>query len=283
MEKEKKEKAPVVLLPVDIEEITPQDPRDLVIIGQPKIGKGTILGAFTLEKNALVFDLEKGGYEYIKARKITTYPSQETDLVGSYINYMKYRDALLAEKGKYKYLIIDGLSDLDALSELGGTLSYMQSIIGKKFNRAPLPGGQVGKTYSPNDPEFKSVLTLPEGAGYMHTRKWFMSQIEFFSQISPYRIYAAHVADKYINERGKEEVVGGEISLTGQLKRIFASKVTALAKLIADGDERYLNFDVLNDNILAGSRSPQLKGRILISRTKEDGSLETFWDSIYKN
>lgn len=287
MEKEnKEEKVLDNLLPDNIEEVGYTDPRDLVIVGQPKMGKGTILGALTLERNALVFDLEKGGYEYIKARKITTYPTQETDLLGSYVNFMKYRDALLAQKGKYKYLIIDGLSDLDALSEIGGTLAYMQTIIGKKFNRPLTSTGQVvpnAKAYSPNDPNFKSVLTLPDGAGYQHTRKWFMSQVEFFSQIAPYRIYAAHVADKFISDKGKEEVVGAEIALTGQLKRIFASKVTALAKLISEGDERYLNFDVLNDNVLAGSRAPQLKGKILISKVKEDGSVETFWDSIYKN
>ena len=115
----------------------------------------------------------------------------------------------------------------------------------------------------------------------MHTRQWFLQQIEFFRQISPYRIYAAHVADKYIKDNGKEEVVGSEISLTGKLKTIFASKVTALCKLVADGDERYLNFDVLNDSIIAGSRSPKLKGRILISKANKDETLETCWESIY--
>jgi hypothetical protein len=137
--------------------------------------------------------------------------------------------------------------------------------------------------YKPNDPEWKSVLSLPEGAGYMHTRSWFLQQIEFFRQISPYRIYAAHVADKYVKDNGKEEVVGSEISLTGKLKTIFASKVTALCKLVAEGNERYLNFDVLNDSIIAGSRSPKLKGRILISKKDKHDNLETFWDKIYEN
>ena len=59
------------------------------------------------------------------------------------------------------------------------------------------------------------------------------------------------------------------------------SKVTALCKLVADGDERYLNFDVLNDSIIAGSRSPKLKGRILISKANKDETLETYWESIY--
>lgn len=271
----------IFTLPDDVSKVTNSDPRDLVIIGQPKIGKGTILGDFTKTHNALVLDLEKGGYEYIEARKISSYDSQQTTTYGSFLNYIKIRKMLLESKGKYEYLIIDGLSDLDALSEIGGTLSYMNSIIGKNFNKVKFPNGTYGEAFKPTDSEFKSVLTLPDGAGYMHTRKWFLSQIEAFSQISPYRLYAAHVADKYIKDNGKEEVIGSEIALTGQLKRIFASKVTALAKLIADGNERYLNFDVLNDSILAGSRAPQLKGKILISKQDETGDIKTFWDTIY--
>jgi hypothetical protein len=53
-------------------------PRDLVIIGQPKIGKGAILGDFTKKQKCLCIWLEKGGYEYIEARKISTYELQET-------------------------------------------------------------------------------------------------------------------------------------------------------------------------------------------------------------
>lgn len=266
-------------LPDEISKVKNGAPRDLVIIGQPKIGKGTILGDFTTKNNALVLDLEKGGYEYIPARKMSTYIEQSTTRWESFQNFIKYRKLLLENVGKYDYLIIDGLSDLDDLSDIGGTLAYQKSIIGKKFNRPN--GDPTAEPYKPTDPEWKSVLTLPEGAGYMHTRGWFLQQIEFFRQISPYRIYAAHVADKYIKDNGKEEVVGSEISLTGKLKSIFASKVTALCKLVAEGDERYLNFDVQNDSIIAGSRSPNLKGRIIISSKNKKGEIETFWNSIY--
>lgn len=267
-------------LPEEISKVTNTAPRDLVIIGQPKMGKGTILGDFTTKKNAIILDLEKGGYEYIAARKMSTYIGQETNRWESFQNFIKYRKLLLENAGKYDYLIIDGLSDLDDLSDIGGTLAYQKSVIGKKFNR---PDGNPSlEAYKPTDPEWKSVLTLPDGAGYMHTRGWFLQQVEFFRQISPYRIYAAHVADKYIKDNGKEEVVGSEISLTGKLKSIFASKVTALAKLIAEGDERYLNFDVQNDSIIAGSRSPKLKGRILISKKNKEDKIETYWDQIYE-
>lgn len=270
-----------LMLPEEITEVKTGNPRDLVVIGQPKIGKGTILGDFTKHYNALILDLEKGGYEYIPARKISTYTSHETSRWESFQNYIKYRKLLLENVGKYDFLIIDGLSDLDDLSEIGGTLAYQKSIIGKKFNRPN--GDPTLEAYLPTDPEWKSVLSLPDGAGYMHTRAWFLQQIEFFRQISPYRIYAAHVADKYVKDNGKEEVVGSEISLTGKLKTIFASRVTALCKLVAEGNERYLNFDVLNDSIIAGSRSPKLKGRILISKKDKHDNLETYWNKIYEN
>ena len=270
----------LVELPEDITAVTNSNPRDLVIVSIPKMGKGTILGALTTEKNAIVLDLEKGGYDYIPARKLSTYTSDQTTRWESFKNYIKFRNALLEQKGKYEYLIVDGLSDLDDLSEIGGTLAYMDSVQGKKFNR--VGGVETGRRYDPTEPEFKSVTTLPEGYGYRHTREWFLQQIDFFRQIAPYRIYAAHITDKYIKDGGKEEVTGSEIALTGALKRIFASKVTALAKLIADDKDRYLNFDVLNDSIVAGSRAPQLKGRILISVQDSEGNTTTFWDNIYK-
>lgn len=268
-------------LPEEISEVSNSGPRDLVIIGQPKIGKGTILGDLTVQRNALVLDLEKGGYEYIAAKKLSTYVSQKTSRIESFNNYLAYRKLLLDNKGKYDYLIIDGLSDLDDLSEIGGTYAYMKSPIGKNFNRPKLENNTYGPAYEFDDPNFKSVLSLPEGYGYQHTRAWFLQQIEIFRQVSPYRIYAAHIADKYIKDNGKEEVVGSEISLTGKLKVIFASKVTALCKLTADENERYLNFDVQNDSIIAGSRSPKLKGKILISNKNKEGIIETYWNLIY--
>lgn len=281
--KERAKEEDALVLPEEIIPATIGVPRDLVIISIPKAGKGTIFGKFTEQyKDSLVLDLEKGGYDYISARKLTTYPEQETTRWESFQNYIKYRNTLLANKGKYKYLLIDGLSDLDDLSEIGGTLAYMNTVIGKHFNRPKLPNNTYGDQYKFTDPEFASVLTLPEGYGYQHTRTWFMQQVEIFKQISPYRLWAAHLADKYIKDSGKEQVIGSELALTGQLKRVFSSKVTTMAKLVVDGDERWLNFDVQNDSIVAGSRAPFLSGKMLISRKEKDGKIITFWESIYK-
>ena len=196
--KEKTKETEEFTLPDEVSKVNISSPRDLAIISIPKAGKGTIFGKFTEKYNAIILDLEKGGYEYIAARKLSTYVEQNTTRWESFQNYIKYRNLLLENKGKYEYLIIDGLSDLDDMSEIGGTLSYMNTIIGKKFNREG--NIETGKAYTPDHSEFKSVLSLPEGAGYQHTRNWFMQQFEIFRQISPYRLYAAHVVDKYIKD-----------------------------------------------------------------------------------
>lgn len=98
-----------ITLPEEISPVSLVSPRDLVILSIPKMGKGTILGQFTETHNALVLDLEKGGYEYIPARKLSTYVSQDTDILESFHNYINYRNALLENKGKYEFLIVDGI------------------------------------------------------------------------------------------------------------------------------------------------------------------------------
>ena len=267
-------------LPDDVTKATGTDPRDLVLVGIPKIGKGTILGALTRERNAVALDLEKGGYEYIDARKISVYEDDLSDDWDAYNAYIKWRDLLLEEPGKYEYLIIDGLSDLDMFSVIGGTLEYMRATVGKKFNRSGnMPNGKI---IPYGHSEWKPVTSLPDGAGYQWTRNWFMKQIQLFRQISPYRVYAAHIVDKYIKDDGKEEVIGNEIALTGKLKRIFSSKVTALGKLVADGDKRWINFDVKNDSIIAGSHSQALHGKMLISEKIND-DLVFYWDTVFSS
>lgn len=263
----------------ELKKATGSDPRDLVIVSQPKMGKSSIMAAFTRRyEDSIILSLEKNGYEFLEARVLDLYPEQTTTLYEAYFNYVGWRDRLLEQKGRFKYLLVDVLTELDKFSEIGGTFLYMyKTTVGKNFNVDP----KSGEKYSFNHPNFKSVLTLPDGGGYNYTRTWFMEQIELFSLIAPYRIYAAHIADKYIKDNLREEVTGSEIALTGKLKSIFSAKVTTLCKLVADGDDRYLSFDVNNDSIIAGSRAPSLKGRIKISSMK-DGQMETYWENIYK-
>ena len=250
-------------LPTQKIEPKSQNPSRLILFSPPKHGKTTAVAALD---NCLLIDLESGS-DFVSALKVKVNSLEELQELGTEI--------MKAER-PYKYIAIDTVTKLEEMLEWDATEEYMKQPVGKAFNRDPK---DLSKFLPRN--QWKSVLTLAEGSGYQHTRKWFLDQIEIFRQISPYRIYAAHVADKYIKDNGKEEVVGSEISLTGKLKTIFSSRVTSMCKIIADGDERYLNFDVLNDSIVAGSRAPHLKGRILISRKEKDGKIVTFWENIF--
>lgn len=269
-------------LPDEIVKSTGMAPRDLIIISPPKMGKGTILGALTRQVNGIVFDLEKDGYEYIDARKVSIYKNGNESFLEAYHNYVEYRDLLLTNKGKYDFLIIDTITALDEISEYGGTMYYMYNTVqGQYFNREMDKGRPTGRIYKLGDPEFKTVHDIGEGFGYRWSRQWFLDQIDIFTQISPYRIYAGHIADKIMATKGQtQEVTGIEIALTGKLKRIFASKVTTLSKMISDGSKRLLSFEVDGDNIVAGSRAPHLSGQIVISEKTNDG-ITTYWDSIY--
>lgn len=266
-------------LPEKILEVKEKNPTDLVIISVPKTGKSTILADLTKSGEAILFNLEKHGTDYLEGLFLNIYPEATTSFEEAVEHYKGYRNTLMENKGKYKYLIIDSLSALNEISEVMGTYYYMHSVPqGKNFNRDP----KTGQPYKYGDPFFKLVTTLPEGYGYMHTRKWFMDQINIFNEIAPYRIYTAHVKDKLIKNNQDEVVSGIEINLTGKLKNIMATKVSALCKLIADGEKRYLSFEVDNENIIAGSRVPHLTGQILISEKGKDGIIKTHWKNIYK-
>ena len=76
--KEKTKETEEFTLPDEVSKVNISSPRDLAIISIPKAGKGTIFGKFTEKYNAIILDLEKGGYEYIAARKLSTYVEQNT-------------------------------------------------------------------------------------------------------------------------------------------------------------------------------------------------------------
>lgn len=255
-------------------------PTDLIIIGTPKIGKTSILAELTKNGEGIIFNLEKGGTDYLEGFFVNIFPEPTTSFDEALENYKGYRDVLLKNKGKYKYLVIDSLTSLNEISEVMGTYYYMYSVPqGKNFNRDP----KTGTPYKYGDPNFKLVTSLPEGYGYQHTRKWFVDQINIFNEVAPYRLYVAHVKDKLIKNNQDEVVSGIEINLTGKLKQIMATRVSTLCKLVADGDKRYLSFVVDEDNVIAGSRVPHLNGQILISERNKDGSIKTYWDKIFKS
>jgi hypothetical protein len=58
----------------------------------------------------------------------------------------------------------------------------MNSVIGKTLIELKKYSMVLMEQFNPEDPEFKSVLTLPDGAGYMHTRNGLWHKWKFYNK-----------------------------------------------------------------------------------------------------
>lgn len=252
-------------LPTDITPVKQVDPVTLVVYGEPKQGKSAICAELTKQTNAVVLSLEPNGYDYLSARKIDIDGPKK---LNEFITTMK-------EKGQvYDIIIVDTVTKLDEWSEIIGTYNYMRTTQGKKFNL-----GKDGKQITHDNPDWESVHTLGNGAGYRWSREWFLDTIETLSTLAPKLLLVAHIKDKYVGQVGDDYITATEVDLTGKLKRILPSRVSGIAKFVREKNLGYLSFES-NDGSVAGCRAEHLTGKILISE-KTDAGLSVKWDSIY--
>jgi hypothetical protein len=84
-----------------------------------------------------------------------------------------------------------------------------------------------------------------------------------------------------VETKSGDTVETSDINLTGKVKSILSAKVDAIAYLERVDKQCFLNFD--NEyKVVSGGRCNHLQGKILISEKQENGTIKTFWDSIYK-
>jgi hypothetical protein len=254
-------------MPRKIIEPTETDPISLIIYGEPKQGKSAIAAALSIRDdiNALIISNEPGGYAYLRARYEECLSPKELSAKITEIEN---------DTEKLDILIVDTITVIDEWSEIIGTYNYMRSSQGKRFNL-----GSDGKQITHTHPDWESVHSLANGAGYRWSREWFQSTIEKLSTLAKKVIFIAHLKDKYIGQVGDDYLTAQEIDLTGKLKRILPSKVSGFAKFVRDKNKGYLSFENL-DGSVAGARASHLHGKILISE-KTDSVLVTYWEDIY--
>lgn len=173
-----------------------QSPETLVLYGPPKIGKTTLLA--TLD-NFLILDFEKGSKK-IDALKLEVNDLKELKEAGTEI---------IKAGSPYTGVIADTVTQLEDWCEWAGTEDYMGSIMGKSFN------SKMG-TLLPKS-EWKSVLTLPNGAGYIWHRNSFKEWITKINKLAKYKIYVAHVKDIFL-EKDNEMTSSKDLDLVGNVK-----------------------------------------------------------------
>ena len=270
-----------IKLPISPRKAKSVNPQSLAVIAPHKTGKTTIMAGLTTEfalGESIVLNLEPTGYDFVDATVID---------IKSYKHLIATLDAIKAantEKFTYKYVIIDNVTKIDEWAEVRGTLNYMNSVQGKKFNReGDIPNG---KKIMPSNPKFNSVHSVGEGFGYRWSRQVMVDLFDnYFSKIAPHVILVGHTKDKVKTNKLGETVDTSTIALTGRLAEIYARRVDSICQMVREGTKGYLSFKSLedsDDNTETGSRSKHLHGRILISEfDKENNEVNTFWNNIF--
>lgn len=255
-------------LPMTPIESVNQDPELLVIVSNTKVGKTSALSQIP---NNLIIDLENGS-KFITGLKINVKKEALKQGVSELIYLKSLKDKILVANEKngspvYDYITIDTGTALEGIAEELALMMYMQNPAGADFKG-------------------DSILALDYGAGYEWLRRAFKRLYESFIGLSKRGlIITGHIKMSSVNKGGKE-INSRDIQLTGKLKTLITKDADALGFMYRDVEknENIISFITGDHDIFSGARPPHLKNKeIVISKLKEDGSLETYWENIFQD
>ena len=220
-------------LPKTIVKASRKSPKNMVIYGPPKIGKTTMLSKLD---NCLIIDLEDGS-DMVDALKVKVNNLGMLATIGKEI---------IQEQRPYKYVAIDTISKLEEWCEVEGKRIYMKTPMGKNFEQKN-PGA--------------SVLSLPNGAGYLYLRIAYKQWIDRLNLLADHIILVGHLKDKMLEKKGKEVAVK-DLDLTGKIKQITCAGADAIGYIFRENEQTMISFNSLDD-VTAGSRCDHLKGQTM--------------------
>lgn len=231
-----------------------KNPEFLIVFSKPKTGKTSL---FATLKDSLLLDLEKGS-KFVDAVKIKAENVSEIVEIGKQI---------IAEGKPYKYIIVDTATALEELCIPYAEELYSKSAIGKNW-------------YTEGKPKYRSIINLPNGAGYQWVRDAFSQMLNYIGTWAPNIILLAHIKET-LQEKNGTEFTASEIDLIGKIKRITASKSDAIGYLYRKGDKNILSFKT-SDTVACGARPIHLRNRdIVVSEFDKDGNYITYLNEIY--
>jgi hypothetical protein len=232
-------------------------PRKMIIFSKPKVGKTKL--AAQLE-NSLIIDLERGTgfldavkYDILsEAEKSGRTPLQEIKALC---------DAIKAQGKPYKYGIIDTVTALeDIVLPLANKL-YQQTPMGKSWTGS-------------------SVLTLPNGAGYLYLREAFIKVLDDMASCFERIILLGHFKGKSIEKTGTE-VSAADLDLIGKLKNILSAEVDAIGLLYrGKNNQNILSFKTA-DEVICGARPEHLKMQDIIISEENGKEFKTYWEKVF--
>ena len=131
-------------LPREVSKSEKKNPRKLMLIAQPKVGKTTLIAGL---KNCLIVDMDKGGADYVDGMKV------RIDTLDEFIDLAKSIKQENNKEGKaiYDYIALDTVTAMEDLAKDLALKMYRNTAIGKNFD------GDVHK-----------FMQLPKGAAYAY-------------------------------------------------------------------------------------------------------------------
>ena len=237
-----------IVLPTSKVKAERVNPKRLIIYSKPKTGKTTAYAG--LEDN-LIIDLENGS-DYVEALKVKVSSLQELLDTGK---------AIKAAGNPYKFVTIDTVTALEDMIMPLAIKLYRATAMGKNFD---------GDT----------VVTLPNGAGYLYIRQAFFQVLDFIDTLAPTIILSGHIKDKVVDDKG-EMVMSANIDLTGKIKSLICANADAIGYMYRKGNETILSFRT-NEEVTCGARPEHLRNEeIVFSEMNDKGEIIFHWDKIY--
>ena len=224
------------------------NPKRLIIYSKPKTGKTS---AFAGLDGNLIIDLENGA-DYVEAIKVKANSLQELKEIGKAIKEANY---------PYKYVTIDTVTALEDMVMPLAINLYKQT--------------SMGKNYSGD-----SVLTLPNGAGYLYIRQAFFQVLDFIDTLAPQIILSGHIKDKQVDDKG-EMVMSANIDLTGKIKSLICANADAIGYMFRRGEQTILSFKT-NEEVTCGARPEHLRNEEIVISEMVNSELITHWEKVYK-
>lgn len=267
----------MIELPTERSVAESYNPSLLVIGGKPKAGKSSFIAAID---NNLIIDLEDG-YRALSVMKVQARTAKDMQDI---------RDAIL-KRGKelkrapYRFITIDNATRLEEMSIPLANSMYKETPMGsgwgllKDAKGMPVRDPKTGKPME--DPK-ADVRMLPNGGGYLYTRKAMRKLIDMFKPLCETLILVTHVKDKTIR-KNDEEVSEMSIDLAGKTGDIICGEADAVGMIYREGNKTYLTFQG-GEGTIREARPLHLRGKkFLIAESNEDNEVVFNTSEVFIN
>lgn len=267
----------MIELPTERSKVESYNPKLLIIGGKPKTGKSSFIAA--IDDN-LIIDLEDG-YRSLSVMKVQARTAKDL---------YEIRDAIIAKgkelhKAPYRFITIDNATRLEEMSIAVANTDYRNTAMGQNWGYLKDAKGmnikdpKTGK-FIP-DPK-ADVRLLPNGGGYLFTRKALRKLLDMFKPLCETLILVTHVKDKAVRKDG-EEVSELSIDLAGKTADIVCGEADAVGMIYRDGNKTYLTFEG-GEGTIREARPLHLRGKkFLIAESNENNEVKFNASEIFIN